>query len=905
MPAGTATPCPRTGRAHRAAGVALLLVVTTLAGNASRWAGGPGSPSATAWAAEAAPDATSAAAAPRFESDIRPLLRAHCLDCHGAEEKPEGGLDLRLARFMARGGDSGPALVPGDPAGSLVVARIRAGEMPPGSVKVTPAELATLERWIAAGAPTARPEPETIPPGLGITPEERAWWAFQPLERPPLPEVAHPQQVSTPIDTFLLARLEREGLAFGPPADRATLIRRASFDLLGLPPTAEEVEAFVADPDPHAYDALLERLLASPHYGERWGRHWLDAAGYADSSGATQDDPQRPYAWKYRDWVIRALGADMPLDRFLVEQLAGDELVPPPHTNLDQAAIDRLTATGFLRMAADGTAGAAEPEAARNRVVADTLTIVSTTLLGLSVNCAQCHDHRYDPIPQSDYYALRAILAPALDWQAWKTPPERLVSLFTDADRARSAEIEAEAVAAQKLVDEKQAAALASALAKELEKHPEELRDQLRAAATTPAKDRTPEQVQLLKERPSVDITPGVLYQYDQPAADELKKLAEGVAAIRVKKPVEDYLHALTEPAGHQPVTRLFHRGDHRQPKGEVAPADLQVTGPEGQTAIAPDDAALPTTGRRLAWARRLTSGRHPLLGRVLANRFWMHHFGRGIVATPADLGRLGERPTHPELLDWLAVELADGGWSLKHFHRVVMRSTAYRQSSARRPELDAVDADNRLLGRMPVRRLEAESVRDRMLAASGMLDATPFGPPVAVSADDTGEFVAAAGQPRRSVYVEQRRSMPVAFLAAFDAPVMETNCDRRAASTVAGQALVLMNGPFALEQARLLAEKALATAPVPADTDSRGPGSAAAAMEPAVEESWRRALCRAPDALERREALAFLADELAILRPADPLPGRDPPTPAAARAEALANLCQQLLSSNEFLYVD
>ena len=901
-----ATPCSRTGHARRAAGVALLLVVTTLAGNASRWAGGPGSRSATAWAAEAAPaGATPAAAAPRFEADIRPLLRAHCLDCHGAEEKAEGGLDLRLARFMARGGDSGPALVPGDPAGSLVVARIRAGEMPPGNVKVTPAELATLERWIAAGAPTARPEPESLPPGLGITPEERAWWAFQPLVRPPVPEVRHPELVTTPVDAFVLARLEREGLSFGPPADRATLIRRASFDLLGLPPTAEEVEAFVADPDPHAFDTLLERLLASPHYGERQGRHWLDAAGYADSAGANQDDTRRPHAWKYRDWVIRSLGADMPLDRFLVEQLAGDELVPPPHANLDAAAIDRLTATGFLRMAADGTAGAADPEATRNAVVADTLSIVSSALVGLTVNCAQCHDHRYDPIPQADYFALRAIFDPALDWQAWKTPQERLVSLFTDADRARCAEIEAEAVVAQKEVDTKQAAALAKALEQELAKHPEDLRDRLRAAATTAAKDRTPEQVQLLTERPSVDITPGVLYQYDQAAADELKKLAEGVAAIRAKKPVEDFLHALTEPPGHQPVTRIFHRGDHRQPKGEVAPADLQVTGPEGETAIAPDDSALPTTGRRLAWARRLTSGRHPLLGRVLANRFWMHHFGRGIVATPADFGRLGERPTHPELLDWLAVELADGGWSLKHFHRVVMRSTAYRQAATRRGELDAVDADNRLLGRMPVRRLEAEAVRDRMLAAAGNLDPTPFGPPVAVSADDTGEFVAAAGQPRRSVYVEQRRSMPVAFLAAFDAPVMETNCARRSSSTVAGQALVLMNGPFALEQARLLAEKALATAPVPPETDALGPGSAAAALEPAVDQAWRRALARSPTADERRAALAFLADQLAILRPADPVPGREPPAPAAARAEALANLCQQLLSCNEFLYVD
>jgi mono/diheme cytochrome c family protein len=851
------------------------------------------------------PSAVAEDPVPVFEADIRPILRAHCLDCHGAEEELNGGLDLRQVRFMAKGGDSGPALVAGDPGASLLLARVRAGEMPPGSAKMTPAEVATLERWVASGARTARPEPETLPPGLGITPEERAWWAFQPLARPAAPEVRQPDLVTTPIDAFVLARLERDRLSFGPPADRAALIRRATFDLTGLPPSAEEVEAFVADPDPGAYEKLLDRLLASQHYAERQARHWLDAAGYADSSGANQDDTKRPYAWKYRDWVIRAFAADMPLDRFLVEQLAGDELVPPPHANLDAAALDRLTATGFLRMAADGTAGAADPEAARQAVVADTVAIVSTALLGLSVNCAQCHDHRYDPIPQADYYALRAILAPALDPAAWKTPPERLVSLFTDADRARCAEIEAEAVAAQKTVDDTQAEAIAKALEKELEKHPEELRERLRTAAKTPAGTRTPEQVQLLKERPSVDITPGVLYQYDQPAADELKKLVDGVAAIRAKKPVEDFLHVLTEPPGHLPVTRVLHRGDHRQPKGEVGPADLQVTGPEGETAIAADDSALPTSGRRLAWARRLTSGRHPLLGRVLANRLWMQHFGRGIVATPADFGRLGEKPTHPELLDWLAVELADSGWSVKQFHRLVMRSTAYRQAATRRAELDAVDADNRLLGRMAVRRLDAEGVRDRMLAASGALDPTLFGAPVPVSADDTGEFVADPAKPRRSIYVEQRRSMPVAFLSAFDAPVMETNCLRRPSSTVAGQALVLMNGPFALEQARLLADKALAAAPVPAEADAFGPGSVAGLLEPAVEQAWRRALARSPDAAERREALAFLADQLAILRPADPVPGREPVAPAAARAEALANLCQQLLSCNEFLYVD
>jgi mono/diheme cytochrome c family protein len=834
-----------------------------------------------------------------FERDIRPILRAHCLDCHGAGDGFEGSLDLRQVRSMDRGGDSGPAILRGDAGASLLVARIRSGEMPPSTLKVKPEELELLERWVAAGAPTTRPEPETIPPGLGITPEEREWWSFRPLVRPPLPAVANPDLVAQPIDAFLLARLEAVGLSFSPPADRATLIRRASIDLLGLPPSAEEVEAFVADPDPAAFEHLVDRLLASPRYGERWARHWLDVAGYADSAGATQDDPPRPYAWKYRDWVVRALNADVPFDRFLVEQLAGDELVPPPHAQLPPESIDRLTATGFLRMAADGTAGGGDPES-RNRVVADTLGIVSSALLGLTVGCAQCHDHRYDPIPQSDYYALRALFEPALDPQAWKAPNERLLSLFTDADRARSAEIEAEAVAASQELETKQAAAIAAALEKELLKHPEDLREKLGAAARTAEKDRTPEQQQLLKERPSVNISPGVLYQYDQAAADELKALGEKIAAIRARKPVEDFLHVLAEPPGHLPVTRVFHRGDHRQPKGEVGPADLQVTGSEGETALPADDSTLPTSGRRLAWARRLTSGRHPLLGRVIVNRLWMHHFGRGIVGTPADFGRLGERPSHPELLDWLAVEFADSGWSLKRFHRTILLSTAWRQASLRRPELDGIDADNRLVGRMPVRRLEAEAVRDRILAAAGTLDPTPFGNAVPVVADDAGEFVVKDSIPRRSLWVEQRRSMPVQFLATFDAPTMQTNCDRRIHATAAGQALLLMNGDFALAQARRMADAALAAAGTPI-ADDAPVDAEAQGLAPAVTFAWRRAYGRSPAAEEAADANGFLADELTILRGA----AAEIAAPTERRARALANLCQQLLSSNEFLHVD
>ena len=745
-----------------------------------------------------------------FEQNIWPIFRAHCFDCHGAAAELKGQLDLRLVRFQLKGGASGPAITPGDIAGSYLLDRIESGEMPPGEAKVTPQEKDILRRWIAQGAKTARPEPTELAPGLGITPEERRYWAFQPIQRPATPSVKAADRVVTPIDAFILQKLESHNLTMSPPADRATLIRRACFDLTGLPPTIEQVQAFVADPSSGAWERLIDDLLQSPHYGERWGRHWLDVAGYADSDGVSNDDPVRPYAYKYRDYVIRSFNADKPFDQFLMEQLAGDELVPPPHVNLTPDQIDKLVATGFLRMAADGTSsGGTDAALASNQTVADTIKIVSTSLYGLSVGCAQCHDHRYDPIPQADYFALRSILEPALDVNHWRNPRQRVVSLFTDADRAKSAEIENEAKPVIAERDEKQQKYIDAAFTKELEKHPEDLRDALRRAFYTPADKRTPEQQTLLKERPSANITPGVLYQYDAAAAEELKKLGEKIEEIRRKKPVEDFISPLTEVPGTAPVAKLFYRGDYRQPQAEVAPADLQIaTGPETRKTFEADDPAVPTSGRRLAWAKWLTSGQHPLLGRVLANRIWMHHFGRGIVATPGEFGRLGELPTHPELLDWLASEFASNGWSFKKLHKTIMLSSVYQQGSQRTAEQDAVDSDNRLYGRMSVKRLEAEAIRDRLLAVSGVLDRTTFGPPVPIAPDDAGQIVVTNDVPRRSLYLQVRRTQPVAMLTTFDAPVMDINCERRPSSTVAGQSLMLMNSQQVLKAARQLAER-------------------------------------------------------------------------------------------------
>jgi hypothetical protein len=760
-----------------------------------------------------------------FEQHVRPILKAYCLDCHGGD-KVEGGLDLRLKRFMVKGGEGGAAIHPGQPAASAMVSRMKSGEMPPSEKKVPPGQIAIIEKWIASGAATVRDEPESLAPGLGITAEERAYWAYQPLRRQQVPAVKNQAAVRSAIDGFVLSMLEATDLSLSSEADRFTLLKRAAFDLIGLPPTTDEVELFVHDPSPDAYERLLDRLLASPHYGERWGRHWLDIVGYADSEGDGSVDTIRPYIYKYRDYVIRSFNSDLPFDQFLIEQLAGDELVPAPHKNLSAENLEKLIATGFLRMAADPTAsGQGEPDASRNQVMIDTIKIVSSSLLGLSVGCAQCHDHRYDPIPQADYYQLRAIFEPSLNWKAWVIPRDRVISMYTDADRALAAAVDADAAKLQAALNEKSEKFMAAAFEKELEKHPEEMRDKLREAFKTAADKRTEEQKMLVASNPSLNLHPGVLYQYNAAAADELKKDSAAVVAKRAEKPVEDFISVLDEPANAKAVTTIFHRGDYREPKNPVSPADLTIAAPEGQRfAISEDDPALPTTGRRLAWARHLTNGQHPLLGRVLANRFWLHHFGRGIVDTPSEFGQLGTRPTHPELLNWLAMELPRGGWSAKRLHRAIMTSTTFRQASLRHSQNNARDADGALYSRYPVRRLEAEIVRDRTLAATGRLNDAIYGKPLEVSEDFAGQVHVKDDVPRRSVYVQDRRSKPVSLLAAFDAPVMTVNCERRPSSTVAPQSLMLMNGDFFLAQADHLAKRLRETTPTDYATELTSP---------------------------------------------------------------------------------
>ena len=744
-----------------------------------------------------------------FEKDIRPLFRAHCFDCHGATDEKEGDLDLRQVRLMIAGGESGEALVKGNAMGSLLIERIVSGEMPPGDHSVSPQDINKIKRWINAGAKTARLEPTAISRGLGITQEERDYWAFQPIRRPAVPSVQAANRVRTPIDSFLLAKLEAKDLCFVSDAEKTTLIRRAYFDLIGLPPSPQQVAEFLSNDSPEAWDQVIEELLASKHYGERWGRHWLDVAGYADSEGADNSDEIRPWAYRYRDWVIQAFNQDLPWDQFITWQLAGDELIEPPLKNFTNAEIEKLSATGFLRMAMDGTSRGNNEEN-RNAVVRDTIEIVSSSLLGLSVKCAQCHDHRYDPISHEDYFRLRAVFEPALDTKNWRVPNERKVSLYTDADHAKAAETEKKVKAKIDERNLKQAEYMKLALEGVLSAIDEKLREPLRAAYRTPANQRTPEQIALLKTHPSVGaFSPGVLYQYNQKHADELKQMDSDIAKIRAEKPPHEYLRAIAEQRSTQvPKTMLFHRGDYRQPKYEVKPGGLTVCAPEDSPVfIADNNPDLPTTGRRLAYARWLTSGRHPLVARVLVNRFWLHHFGKALVSTPEEFGKLGTAPSHPQLLDWLADEFMAKGWSLKQLHRLILKSTVYRQASTRHSAGNAADQNNDLYWHFPVHRLDAEVIRDSMMAIGDRLDLeAQFGSPAGFKEDETGQVVVPGKKQRRSVYLQVRRSKPVSILESFDAPVMKVNCTVRSSTTAATQSLMLMNSNFVLNAAEAFA---------------------------------------------------------------------------------------------------
>lgn len=835
-----------------------------------------------------------------FEESARPILKAYCFECHGEGESLKGELDLRLKRFIEKGGKSGSAISTAKPQASLILEKVRSGEMPPGKKKLSPVEIKELEKWIMAGARTQGAEPEKLESGFHLTGADKSWWAFQPIVRPEAPKIGS-SRIRVPIDAFILKKLQENKLDFSPDADRRTLIRRLSFDLTGLPPTPDEVDAFEKDTSTDAYEKLIDRLLASQAYGEHWGRHWLDVAGYADSEGVSVEDPIRTNAWRYRDYVIRSFNADKPFDRFIVEQLAGDELLKPPYRDLMPEDIEKLEATGFLRTAADGSASPnADQKMSRLLVVSDTIKIISTSFLGLTVGCAQCHNHRYDPIPQTDYYRLWAILGPAYDIKNWRAPALRQVSLATDTDRATAKEIDAQAAKIDAERIKKQNEYIEATFEKELAKLSEDMRPKAKEARNTPDAKRSAEQKKIMRENPSLNVSAGSLYLYDKKAADELTKMTTEAAALRAKKPVEEFIRAMTEPVGPVSDTFLFNRGDPDQPKQAIAPGGLTILDEKLPLKIQ-KSAELPTSGRRSSFARWLTSRDQPLTARVLVNRVWLNHFGRGIVNSPGEFGRLGELPTHPELLDWLASVFMENGWSMKKLHRQILLSTTYRQTSKRDAVNDAIDPDNKLLHRMNLRRLEAESVRDAILSVSGKLNSKQFGPPVPVRENEVGQIVVGKGTKdlargtvkedplpdgeinRRSVYVQVRRSMPVGVLETFDAPSLEPNCEFRRVSTATPQSLLLLNSEFIQDQSTKLAER------VKKDAGSDAKEQAARA--------WK--LAYGTDASEAD----LLAATMLIKAQEEHFKKVKSTTDPATRA--LAVYCQALLSSNRFLYVD
>ena len=850
-----------------------------------------------------------------FEKDVRPILKAHCTHCHGEEGKPKGGVDLRLRRFMDKELDGGlHVLVPGQPDKSEMILLVREGEMPRKGKKLSGEQISILERWVAQGAKTTRPEPATLPPGAFIAEDDRDFWSFKPITRPAVPKIENAGRVRTPIDAFVLAKLREQKLDFAPDADKATLIRRVTLDLTGLPPTPDETDAFVSDTSPDPYEKVVDRLLASPTYGERWARHWLDVAGYADSNGYSEADSPRLHAWRYRDYVIRAFNEDRPWKDFIAEQLAGDELAGATHADMQQTLSDpkrrdELIATAFLRMAPDGTGDANDDmKLARNQVIAEELKVVSSSLLGLTVGCAQCHDHRYDPIPQTDYYRMRAIFEPAFDWQSrWRPPFQRQYSLYTAAERANANEVEKQIGDINREAQAMSKKFLDEIFEKKIIELPEAEREPYRTARATAEKDRTPEQKALIKKYPNA-LALYSLDLYDAAAQKKVTdKTAEGTK-LRATLPPEGMVMALTEVKGIVPETHLFNRGDHDQPKQLVTPGELTVLATPQIEPFKAEQMQSGSSGRRLAYARWLMSGKHPLVARVLVNRFWLNHFGRGIVNTPGDFGALGERPTYPELLDWLASEFMEGGWKLKPLHKLMVMSTAYRQSSRNDASLKA-DPDNKVFARFKMQRLDAETLRDSMLATAGLLNPSPFGPPSSIARDPFGRIVTGkemlnanrdvtkvdANGPddfRRSIYVQVRRKTPLTVLETFDEPTMQPNCELRARTTVAPQSLMMMNDTFVLDAARNLATRLRDELP----DDARAQ----------IVRAWTILFSRTPQEADLHRALAYIAEQTEAARNyhhgiqhAKNAPAPDP------QLDALASYCQVLFSSNRFFYVE
>jgi hypothetical protein len=725
-------------------------------------------------------------------------------------------------------------------------------------------------------------------------------WAFQPLTRPSNQGGKYPNA----IDSFVAAELKKTRRALAPEADRRTLIRRLSFDLRGLPPSPEEVTEFLKDTRRDAFKQLVEKFLASLQYGERWGRHWLDIVGYADSNGYFSADSDRPLAWSFRDYVVRSINSDKPLDQFIREQIAGDEMVDyVAGGDVTPQMTDALIATHFWRNAPDGTSESdgnpLEVKVDKYAVIEGNVQILGSAFLGLTVQCARCHDHKFEPITQAEYYGLQAILRPAFDPDRWLKPNERAIEIGLRAEREahkrRTAEVERDLKTLKESLEGLSAPFRKQLLDENLAPLDAALRKSIQKALDTKEKERNDAMKSLLKTNSAlVDVNEEMLRKKFPAFAAAVEPIKEAIKKRESEKPPAlDRISATFETTNTPPVHHLFVRGNHAKEGKEVAPTVPAIFNSSAEfmataSCSSANEPKLRSSGRRLALAQWLTSSNNSVVARVIVNRVWHYHFGQGLVSTIDNLGQSGARPVSPQLLDWLATELIQSGWSLKHLNQVILNSATWRQTA------EPVNTDSPL--QHVTRRLDAESLRDAMLAVSGELDLKAGGPYVSTKTDKQGQVIIdekQAGAFRRSIYLQQRRTAPVNFLSTFDGPNHDPVCVRRVPSTVSLQSLSLLNSEFVHLRARAFARRVMgspAFKPLQSDDEKvRQSG-----LKSALLQAFDLAYTRPPTKVELSAAENFVREQSSLYK--------DQPD---ADLRVWTDLCQMLLASNAFLYVD
>jgi hypothetical protein len=825
-------------------------------------------------------------------------------------------LDLSTRAAALKGGQkSGAAIIPGDSARSPLYRRLTGQDKPamPLGGKLTDSEVTIIRNWIDSGAAwdgvlSAAPAPAANTEKT-FSDQDRAWWAFRKPVRHTIPQVSESRWKMNPIDAFLKKSLDDQGLEPAPPADRRTVIRRAYLDMIGLLPPPEEVDSFVNDQSANAWEKRVDQLLASPHYGERWGRHWLDVARYADSSGHIHDDDS-PNAWKYRDYVIQSFNADKPYNRFVIEQLAGDEV--------DDVSYETLIATGFHRVGPRVLFREKQNPQYRYEYLNDMIGTTTRAFLGMTVACARCHNHKFDPISQMDYYRMMAIFFPFIDYDHPLAPAAEAAAYA-----AKKSEIDSKIQALTREVRRIEDPYVEAAFQKKLETFPEDVR----IAVRTPEDQRTPGQQLLAAQMLSIRSTGARQITLSDADRQERTKLQAEISKLRSQLPpplpvaagIRDGDYRFTpDGPGDEPVAgttanriKVDFKGSFVPEAGKpydppptyfpamaepgkgklVEPGFLSVLTGGGPARITPPADGRPTSGRRRALAEWIASPDNPLTARVMVNRIWHYHFGRGIVSTPSNFGRMGTMPSHPELLDWLATEFVREGWSVKKIHRLILTSSAYQMASSFYRSANAQkDPEDVYLWRFPLRRLEGEIIRDIVLSASGQLNPQAGGPPffpaipkaAREEAARVGRWVLTKEEPatwKRSVYSYWKRARKAPMFEVFDEPDTMTTCERRTITTVPTQALTLLNDEFVLLQSRYFAERV----------------KKAAGDDPAEEtrQAYRIALSREPSAKEAAESRQFLEKQRAH--------HAAKPDPVLA---ALTDLCNVMVNLNEFVYV-